>query len=263
MARIPTAPVVAGSLVAGYLVARETGIRPLGGAVLAAGGVWADPVVGPFERAGHRRCPARHLPARLRRLAPAGQEDRRVAGGAHRRRRLRPARPGSSPTAAPDPRTPPHPPPILRRSRSASGADLRRVGPAGSVLSGSAARCRRPARSSTTAVATIQASPKARPSRWNSPCAGPGNVASRQTAAPTPPPATRSRPPCDRGAAARPSPAPARGPGSRSRGWRTRRAGRRCPDPTAPQPRRGSPAPVTTSAIHARPGSAARSPSQP
>lgn len=41
MARIPTAPVVAGSLVAGYLVARETGIRPLGGAVLAAGGGWA------------------------------------------------------------------------------------------------------------------------------------------------------------------------------------------------------------------------------
>ncbi len=41
MDRIPTAPVVAGSLVAGYLVARRTGIRPLGGAVLAAGGVWA------------------------------------------------------------------------------------------------------------------------------------------------------------------------------------------------------------------------------
>ena len=34
----PTAPIAAGSLVAGYLVARETGIRPLGGAVLAAGG---------------------------------------------------------------------------------------------------------------------------------------------------------------------------------------------------------------------------------
>jgi len=41
MARIPTAPVVAGSLVAGYLVARETGIRPLGGVVLAAGGAFA------------------------------------------------------------------------------------------------------------------------------------------------------------------------------------------------------------------------------
>ncbi len=37
---LPTAPVAAGSLVAGYLVARETGIRPLGGAVLAAGGAW-------------------------------------------------------------------------------------------------------------------------------------------------------------------------------------------------------------------------------
>ncbi len=40
MSRIPTAPVVAGSLIAGYLVARETGIRPLGGVVLAAGGAW-------------------------------------------------------------------------------------------------------------------------------------------------------------------------------------------------------------------------------
>jgi len=41
MARIPTAPVVAGSLVGGYLVARKTGVRPLGGAVLAAGAVVA------------------------------------------------------------------------------------------------------------------------------------------------------------------------------------------------------------------------------
>lgn len=41
MARIPTAPVVAASLTGGYLVARETKIRPLGGAVLAAGGVVA------------------------------------------------------------------------------------------------------------------------------------------------------------------------------------------------------------------------------
>lgn len=37
---VPTAPVAAGSLVAGYLVARETGVRPLGGAVLAAAGAW-------------------------------------------------------------------------------------------------------------------------------------------------------------------------------------------------------------------------------
>ena len=35
MANLPTAPVAAGSLVAGYLTARETGIRPLGGVVLA------------------------------------------------------------------------------------------------------------------------------------------------------------------------------------------------------------------------------------
>ena len=41
MARLPTAPVVAASLVGGYLVARETGVRPLGGAVLAAGGLVA------------------------------------------------------------------------------------------------------------------------------------------------------------------------------------------------------------------------------
>lgn len=41
MRRIPTAPVVAASLVGGYLVARETGARPLGGAVLAAGGLVA------------------------------------------------------------------------------------------------------------------------------------------------------------------------------------------------------------------------------
>jgi hypothetical protein len=41
MARIPTAPIVASSLVGGYLVARETGVRPLGGAVLAAGGLAA------------------------------------------------------------------------------------------------------------------------------------------------------------------------------------------------------------------------------
>jgi hypothetical protein len=38
---IPTAPIVAGSLVGGYLVARETKVRPLGGAVLAAGGAIA------------------------------------------------------------------------------------------------------------------------------------------------------------------------------------------------------------------------------
>lgn len=39
--RIRTAPVVAASLVGGYYVARESGVRPLGGAVLAAGGVVA------------------------------------------------------------------------------------------------------------------------------------------------------------------------------------------------------------------------------
>ena len=39
--RIPTAPIVAAGLLGGYLVARETEIRPLGGAVLAAAGVTA------------------------------------------------------------------------------------------------------------------------------------------------------------------------------------------------------------------------------
>jgi hypothetical protein len=37
---LPTAPVAAGSLVGGYLVARETGVRPLGGAVLSVAGAW-------------------------------------------------------------------------------------------------------------------------------------------------------------------------------------------------------------------------------
>ena len=40
MPRIPTAAVAAGSLIGGYLVARESGVRPLGGAVLLAGGAW-------------------------------------------------------------------------------------------------------------------------------------------------------------------------------------------------------------------------------
>lgn len=38
---INTAAVTALGLVGGWLSARETGIRPLGGAVLAAAGVWA------------------------------------------------------------------------------------------------------------------------------------------------------------------------------------------------------------------------------
>ncbi|MGC9220050.1 MAG: hypothetical protein ACP5H2_01695 [Solirubrobacteraceae bacterium] len=35
-----TAPVSAGGLIGGYLTARVTGVRPLGGLVLAAGGVY-------------------------------------------------------------------------------------------------------------------------------------------------------------------------------------------------------------------------------
>jgi hypothetical protein len=36
----PTAPVAAGSLIAGYAVAIGSGSRPLGGVVLLAGGLW-------------------------------------------------------------------------------------------------------------------------------------------------------------------------------------------------------------------------------
>jgi hypothetical protein len=39
MRALPTAPLAAGSLVAGYGVVAATGSRPLGGAVLAAGGL--------------------------------------------------------------------------------------------------------------------------------------------------------------------------------------------------------------------------------
>ena len=38
---VPTAPIVATGLVGGYLVARETGVRPLGGAVLGIAGAVA------------------------------------------------------------------------------------------------------------------------------------------------------------------------------------------------------------------------------
>lgn len=38
---VTTAPIVATGLVGGYLTARETGIRPLGGVVLAAAGLYA------------------------------------------------------------------------------------------------------------------------------------------------------------------------------------------------------------------------------
>jgi hypothetical protein len=40
VSRIPTAPVAAGSLIAGYAVAVASGSRPLGGVVLLLGGVW-------------------------------------------------------------------------------------------------------------------------------------------------------------------------------------------------------------------------------
>jgi hypothetical protein len=43
---LPTAPVAAGSLIAGYAVAVGTGSRPLGGLVLLAGGLWCVRVWG-------------------------------------------------------------------------------------------------------------------------------------------------------------------------------------------------------------------------
>ena len=39
--RVPTAVITAGSLIGGWQVARRSGVRPLGGLVLAAGGVAA------------------------------------------------------------------------------------------------------------------------------------------------------------------------------------------------------------------------------
>lgn len=40
MTRLPTAPVAAASLIVAYAVAVSTGSRPLGGVVLALGGLW-------------------------------------------------------------------------------------------------------------------------------------------------------------------------------------------------------------------------------
>ena len=58
MAReVPTAPVAAGSVVTGYLVARETGKRPLGGVVLSHPlakriGAWPAVLVGAAASGG-------------------------------------------------------------------------------------------------------------------------------------------------------------------------------------------------------------------
>jgi len=52
MRPFPTAPVAAGSLIAGYAVAVGSGSRPLGGLVMAAGGVWC---ISRWERRNGRR----------------------------------------------------------------------------------------------------------------------------------------------------------------------------------------------------------------
>jgi hypothetical protein len=44
--RVPTAPVAAGSLIAGYVLARATKKRPLGGLPMLAGGGWCTYVWG-------------------------------------------------------------------------------------------------------------------------------------------------------------------------------------------------------------------------
>lgn len=56
MRRIPTAPVAAGTLIAGYAVAAGSGSRPLGGVVLLAGGAWCVRVW--LRRDGPRRASA-------------------------------------------------------------------------------------------------------------------------------------------------------------------------------------------------------------
>jgi hypothetical protein len=61
VARPPTAPIAAASLIAGYAVASVSGSRPLGGAVLAGGGLWC---VALWQR--------RHGTATATRLAGAG-----------------------------------------------------------------------------------------------------------------------------------------------------------------------------------------------
>ncbi|MGJ3507571.1 hypothetical protein [Enemella sp. A6] len=38
---VQTAPLVAAGMIGGYLAARETGVRPLGGVLLGAAGVWS------------------------------------------------------------------------------------------------------------------------------------------------------------------------------------------------------------------------------
>jgi len=55
MTHVPTAPVAAGSVVTGYLVARETGVRPLGGVVVAGAGAWC---ARRWRRAGTARAAA-------------------------------------------------------------------------------------------------------------------------------------------------------------------------------------------------------------
>ena len=82
VARVPTAAVAAGSLIGGYVVARETGVRPAGRRRAARGRRVVHALVAAHERAGRRRDAASGVGRGVRRVASPGKAGRRVAGGA-------------------------------------------------------------------------------------------------------------------------------------------------------------------------------------
>ena len=81
---VNTAAVVATGLIGGWLTARETGIRPIGGALLGAAGLYAGRSWlangGPLVTAGLERT----LHWRFWSIPPTGQENRCLAIRAHR-----------------------------------------------------------------------------------------------------------------------------------------------------------------------------------
>jgi hypothetical protein len=68
-------------LAGGFLAARQTGRRELGGALFAAAGAWVRARVAPRIRTGGCRQPERRVRGRDGRLAPPGEAHRRVAVG--------------------------------------------------------------------------------------------------------------------------------------------------------------------------------------
>ena len=100
MAGVPASVIAAGGLVGGCGVARWTGKRALGGVALAAAGALAAREWNQRAGAGVAAALTGSYRRRVRRVAPAGQADRRVARGVRRRGRRghglggrRPARP--------------------------------------------------------------------------------------------------------------------------------------------------------------------------